>query len=168
MKVVGSPGRRPILKNVSHKEVEAFRSQIKVIDMVGCEDAKIIADKVRVLAGNMHLACGKRTSAKTMKPLTLAPVDVIQAEEMTKTELDRTGYFVILPIPERGIISVEHYTNDNKLLRVIEGKNARSLYYTIIKNGWVSQLSHAAYLGKELDRAELSMKLDFSYKQDGM
>ena len=62
---------------------------------------------------------------------------------------------------------VEHYSNDNRLLRIIEGKDAVSLYRTIVANGWVTQLSHAAYLGKELDRAELSMKLDFKYVQDG-
>jgi len=70
-------------------------------------------------------------------------------------------------LKERGVISVEQYSNDNRLLRVIEGKNARDLYRTIIKNKWVTQLSHAAYLGKELARAELSMTLDFKYIQDG-
>jgi tetrahydromethanopterin S-methyltransferase subunit A len=81
--------------------------------------------------------------------------------------MDKAGYFVILPLKEKGVISVEHYSNDNRLLRVIEGKNVKDLYRTIIKNRWVCQLSHAAYLGKELDRAELSMKLDFKYIQDG-
>jgi hypothetical protein len=31
----------------------------------------------------------------------------------------------------------------------------------------VTQLSHAAYVGKELGRAELSMQLGFRYIQDG-
>jgi hypothetical protein len=35
--------------------------------------------------------------------------------------------------------------------------------YTIIKGGWVSELTHAAYLGKELMRAQLSMEMDFTY-----
>ena len=38
MKVIGSPGRRPILRNVTISEVERFRKQVKVIDMIGCED----------------------------------------------------------------------------------------------------------------------------------
>jgi len=167
MRVIGSPGRRPVLKNVSRQEVEAFRSQVRVIDMIGCEDAGAIAEKVRDLAGNMHLSCGTTTIASTVKPLAPKLAEVVQAEETTAPELDRKGYFVILPLPERGIISVEHYANDNTLLRRIEGKDARSLYHTIIRNGWVSQLSHAAYLGKELERAALSMKLAFPYRQDG-
>lgn len=94
-------------------------------------------------------------------------MQVIQAQEPDRVEMDRAGYFVIIPQREREIIVVEHYSYENKLLRVIEGKDARSIYWTIIKNGWVTQLSHAAYLGKELMKAELSIKLGFKYVQDG-
>lgn len=55
----------------------------------------------------------------------------------------------------------------NSLLKVIQGKNARSIYSTIIQNGWVTELSHAAYLGKELARAELSIEQGVRYVQDG-
>ena len=43
-----------------------------------------------------------------------------------------------------------------------------SIYKTIIENGWISQLSHSAYLGRELAKAELSIKYKFKYVQDGM
>jgi tetrahydromethanopterin S-methyltransferase subunit A len=59
-----------------------------------------------------------------------------------------------------------HYSYDNRLLRVIEGKDARSVYWTIIENGWITQLSHAAYLGKELAKAEISIKSGLGYLQD--
>ncbi len=168
MRVIGSPGKRPILRNVTKEEVDAFRNQVKVVDMIGCEDAKAVATKVESLASKIPLPCGKREFARVVKPLTLTPVEVVQAEDAAKIEMDKAGYFVILPLEEKGVISVEHYSNDNRLLRVVEGKNARNLYLTIIKNGWVTQLSHAAYLGKELNRAELSLKLDIKYIQDGV
>ena len=167
MRVIGSPGKRPVLKNVSHKEVEAFRRQVKIIDMIGCEDAAEVVTRIGALSQSGHLSCGGKEFARVVKPVKISAVEVIRAEEVKKTELDKGGYFVILPLKEKGSISVEHYSNDNRLLRVIEGKDAVSLYRTIIANGWVTQLSHAAYLGKELDRAELSMKLDFKYVQDG-
>jgi tetrahydromethanopterin S-methyltransferase subunit A len=53
------------------------------------------------------------------------------------------------------------------LLRVVEGTNARTIYRTLVANGWVSELSHAAYLGKELAKAELSLRHGFKYVQDG-
>lgn len=82
-------------------------------------------------------------------------------------EDNKAGYVVILPLAEKGIISVEHYSYDDKLLRTIEGKDARSLYWTIIENNWMTQLSHAAYLGKELEKAELSLMHGFKFVQDG-
>ena len=82
-------------------------------------------------------------------------------------EMYPAGYFVIIPQPVKRLIIVEHYSYENKLLRTIEGTHASEIYRTIIANGWVTHLSHAAYLGKELERAELSLKLGFKYVQDG-
>lgn len=81
--------------------------------------------------------------------------------------MDKAGYFVIIPRADKGDIVVEHYSYDNKMLRIIEGRDARSICATIIQNGWVSQLGHAAYLGKELTRAEFSLKHGIKFVQDG-
>ncbi|MHB1414574.1 MAG: DUF4346 domain-containing protein [Chloroflexota bacterium] len=89
------------------------------------------------------------------------------AHEPTEIALDRAGYFVIIPQPEKANITVEHYAYDNTLLRVIVGHNARDLYSTIIEGGWVSALSHAAYLGKELARAQAALETGTRYVQDG-
>ncbi len=91
---------------------------------------------------------------------------VIADEPGDAVVMDRAGYFVILPLGDRRVISVEHYSYDNTLLRTIEGANARAVYMTIVSNGWVSELSHAAYLGKELAKAELSLQHGFKYIQD--
>ena len=68
---------------------------------------------------------------------------------------------------ENGALLVEHYSYKEKFLRIIEGPDARSIYLTIVRNGWVSRLDHAAYLGKELTKAELSVRHGFAYQQDG-
>jgi hypothetical protein len=39
-------------------------------------------------------------------------------------------------------------------------------YLTRVNQGWVSELSHAAYLGKELEKAALSLQSGFRYVQD--
>lgn len=88
-------------------------------------------------------------------------------ESDTPVALDRAGYFVVLPLSERGVINVEHYSYENILLRVLEGHSARALYLRIIQDGWVSELSHAAYIGKELAKAELSLQYHIQYIQDG-
>ena len=81
--------------------------------------------------------------------------------------MDNAGYFVILPLADRQAINVEHYAYDDTLLHVSEGPTARALYQTIIAQQWVSELSHAAYLGKELAKAELALRHGLRYVQDG-
>jgi tetrahydromethanopterin S-methyltransferase subunit A len=165
MRIIASPGKHPILKNVTREEVETFRKQVQVIDMIGCEDINTIVDEIRKISRQVIASCSSCEFTGEIK--STESVQVIQAQEPDRVEMDRAGYFVIIPQREREIIVVEHYSYENKLLRVIEGKDARSIYWTIIKNGWVTQLSHAAYLGKELMKAELSIKLGFKYVQDG-
>jgi tetrahydromethanopterin S-methyltransferase subunit A len=140
---------------------------VKIVDMIGCEDVEKVVEKLKELSQELGSSCGCEESSEETKPVRISTVSVIQAKEPAKVEMDKFGYFVIILQPEKGIITVEHYSYDNKLQRVIEGKNARSIYWTIIENGWVTQLSHAAYLGRELAKAELSNELGLKYVQDG-
>ncbi len=166
MKVIGSPSHRPFLRNVTREEVDAFRKQVKVVDMIGCEDSDRIIAKMEELSENLS-SCGCETCSDTEKSGHVATAQVIRADVSAHVEMDKAGYFVVFPQTEKGTIIVEHYSYENRLLRAIEGETARSLYSTIIRNGWITQFSHAAYLGKELEKAELSMKMGFKYVQDG-
>lgn len=168
MRVTGSTGKNPVLRNVTLEEVESFRKQVQVVDMIGCEDTEKIISKIKELSlvPNSSCSCDVFRS-QNKKPVQISTVPVIQAEKPAKIELDKAGYFVIIPQPEKKIITIEHYSNDNRLLRIIEGRDARNIYLTIIENGWVMHFSHAAYLGKELTKAELSIKMGFEYVQDG-
>ena len=62
---------------------------------------------------------------------------------------------------------VEHFDYDQKLLAVVEGEDARTVYLTLVRDGRVSRLDHAAYLGKELARAERCLRDGVEYVQDG-
>ena len=166
MKVIGSPGKRPILKNVTHEEIEVFRKQVQVVDLIECEDVDQIIGKMKKLSQEECSSCGCAKQSKIAEVIQPSAVSKIQAEQPTRFRMDEAGYLVILPRAEKGLVVVEHYSYDNTLLRAIEANSARSLYWTIIENGWVTQLDHAAYLGEELARAELSIQLGFRYVQD--
>ncbi|MCB0168365.1 MAG: DUF4346 domain-containing protein [Anaerolineae bacterium] len=166
-RVVGSPGKRPILRNVSSSEIQAFRDQVQVIDMIGCESPVELSRRIEELAQQVTPPCGcSECGGKSAVPLSMTP-NIIATEPSDVVKLDQAGYFVIVPLPAKGAINVEHYAYDNALLRVIEGSTARAIYQTIIGNGWVTELSHAAYLGKELAKAELALQHGFKYIQDG-
>lgn len=49
-RVIGSRGKRPVLKNVTVEDVEAFRKQVKVVDLIGCEDLDRITGIIADLA----------------------------------------------------------------------------------------------------------------------
>ncbi|RLG94095.1 dihydropteroate synthase-like protein, partial [Candidatus Bathyarchaeota archaeon] len=51
---------------------------------------------------------------------------------------------------------------------VVKGNSAREIYHSILGRDLVGRLDHAAYLGKELTKAELALKLGRSYVQDGV
>lgn len=202
MRVIGSHGRRPILKNVSMAEIDAFRRQIQVEDMTGTENTRSLAKKIRELASLALAECAPSCGCHDTDPVkTAQPVimplsghsssgcgcgttcdDAAQVSTAGHTsdvqrlivkgksksvKLDRAGYFVILPDRKKKNILVEHYSYENRLLRKIEGKKSRDIYMEIVQNKWVTELTHAAYLGKELARAELSIEKGFKFVQDG-
>jgi tetrahydromethanopterin S-methyltransferase subunit A len=170
MRVLGSMGKRPILRNVTRDEVVAFRKQVQVVDLIGCEDTDKLVATIKKLsavdAPSQAQACACSAACSTaVQPVALTP-DVVEARPAERIEMDRAGYFVIIPDPERRVITLEHYAYDNQLQHVVEGASSRELASTIISAGWVSQLSHAAYLGRELAKAELSLQQGRDYVQD--
>jgi tetrahydromethanopterin S-methyltransferase subunit A len=186
MRVIGSSGRRPVLKNVTLSEVKAFRKQVQVDDMIGCENTGTLAKRIKELSQSSMAAgaaagkenanqgcgchdCSEGAGVMQSRKKTVKTVPKITAKRYGKSsiKLDKAGYFVILPSKKNGKISVEHYSYENRLLRTIEGKKGRDIYLTIVSNKWIKDLGHAAYLGKELARAELSIQKGFKFVQDG-
>lgn len=166
MRVIGAPGMRPILKNVSPSEVESFRKQVQVVDLIGCEDAEKIINKIDEFSKVPASTCKCNECSEPISTVPISSVSKIIASEPKKLKMDKAGYFVVIPSLEKNSIVVEHYGYDNKLLHIIEGKDAPSIYSTIVENNWITELSHAAYLGRELSKAELSLKHGIKYIQD--
>ncbi len=167
-RVIGSPGKRPFLRNVLSGEINAFRQQVQVINLIGCENLDELVDRIAGLAQADTSACSCGTCSDMSAPIAISSIAAIPAAEpVGAVPMDRTGYFVVVPLTERHVINVEHYAYDDTLLHVVEGTSARALYLTVIANQWVTELSHAAYLGKELAKAELALQHGFKYVQDG-
>jgi len=159
MRVLETAARRPVLKNLSLVEVARFREQVEIIDRIGCADPDEIATLVD--------ECANRAAPRLPEWNHQARrVPHVEARPPESLKLDRTGFFIIIPDHTRGVIACEHYSNDGTITTVIEGASARLIASTAIEKGLVSQLDHAAYLGRELARAEMSMRLGVEYVQD--
>ncbi len=96
------------------------------------------------------------------------PVKKIKAHYESRKEwvMDTLGFFTIKPFPDEGIIRVRYYNAKHQLAAEIDGKTAEEIYNTICREKLVSSLSHAAYLGSELQKAEIAMKKRLPYVQD--
>lgn len=162
MRIIGSNGKKPILKNVTREEVEFFRKQVKVINMIGCEDAATIVLKISELLKDFKNSEPPEITDRIFSP---PPIEKIIAEKPERIKLDKKGYFVIIPSFANKTITVEFYNYHNELLNVIEGGDVPSIYSTIVEKELISELTHAAYIGKELEKARWCMDYDIKYIQ---
>lgn len=99
------------------------------------------------------------------------PMKEIKAIESIKDpkewKQDTTGYFLIDPVIDKGIIYAHFYTTDKNYVCSYSGTDAESIYYTILRDGRISNIMHAAYIGSELQKAETCIKLKLkNYIQD--
>lgn len=107
-------------------------------------------------------------SVLDIDPSKSLPVRMIDAhyDSMKEWVMDPNGFFTIKPFPDEGVIRVRYYNAKHQLAALVEGRNAEEIYVTICREGLVSVPSHAAYLGSELQKAEIAMKKNLPYVQD--
>lgn len=158
-KIIGAKGKRPLLRNVTPEQVKVFQSQVEIINLIGTTSLSDIKDFV-----NIHQIKNKPPFSK--HAVTIPANKLITAQNPERLILDKKGFFVIIPKKDENKIYVEYYANSGELLQTIEGTEAASIYYTIIEFGFISKLDHAAYLGKELTKAEYFLKYDIPFIQD--
>ena len=90
------------------------------------------------------------------------------SENYEAIELDSAGVFKIFTSRAEGVLVAVHYNSaqTDKPVNIIKGKTADSVYLKIIEMGLVSKLDHAAYLGSELEKAEVALCIGKDYVQD--
>ncbi len=79
---------------------------------------------------------------------------------------DPKGYFLIRVNYEKKVIEVAFVENTHKIKKVFYSDNAMDLYHTIKRHNLISRIEHAAYLGKELYKAELALQYNIKYVQE--
>jgi tetrahydromethanopterin S-methyltransferase subunit A len=164
MRVLEAASWRPVLKNLTLLDVARFREQIELVNLIGVTNVSKIVEAALQ-------AAKKPTAALSFQRVnhsdsTASYVERLQAHTPKTLRLDKAGFFVVLPQASTGLIICEHYENSGRLAHVIEGREAAVIAATVIEEGLVTQLDHAAYLGRELTKAELALKTGAHYEQD--
>ena len=87
--------------------------------------------------------------------------------------MDPKGYFLIRVDRKKKIIQIGYckFTRlgnspINDMIAIVKGKTAIEIVNTLIREKFISTLQHAADMGIELHKAELSLKYGFKYIQD--
>lgn len=101
---------------------------------------------------------------------------MLEATKSKRLVKDPYGFFTIFVDKPRKEIVVEFYeqvTKDEddkfatgKLGLVLCGTTAEAICHTIAREELVSRFDHAAYLGRELQKAEIALKHKLNYTQD--
>lgn len=158
-RIIGSKGQRPVLKNLDFSAIQHFREQVSVVDLIGIDNLNRIEDEVK--------RCIEKNTGIFEKSLDVRRTPVIEAKRPDRlVVLDPSGFFIIYPKKDEGRVYLDHYKADGTLNEVIYGEDPIAIAHTAIERGLVSRLDHAAYLGRELEKAYLSMLHGFLYVQD--
>lgn len=96
---------------------------------------------------------------------------VAKYDKIKDWKMDPKGYFLIHVKKKRIEVGYCKFTKlgsspVNDMIAIIKGKTAIEIVNTLIKEGFISTLQHAADMGIELHKAELSLKYSFKYIQD--
>jgi tetrahydromethanopterin S-methyltransferase subunit A len=165
-RVVGAEGFNPMLRNVTLERIERFRRQIELTDQTGESDAGVIEATTRALSardpGAFELERSVEAAASAAPPFVrLAP-----GGKRDPIWYDPKGFFVITVDRPAAEIVVRHYTREYAPAHEMRGHAAEALVLGLLREELVSQLSHAGYLGAELAKAEIALRLDLHYQQD--
>jgi tetrahydromethanopterin S-methyltransferase subunit A len=126
--------------------------------MIGEQRLDVIAAEIE--------ACANRNPGEFPYPYRSAPIQRVRVDGLRPLVLDKAGYFVVYPDQAAKRLIVEHYTNQGILNCVLEGTSVAALYGEIIERQLVTRLDHAAYLGRELTRAERCLEDGTPFVQD--
>jgi tetrahydromethanopterin S-methyltransferase subunit A len=154
--IPGLPGVPP-LRNLDRRSLALVRARVRLTDLGPTRRADWILRAAQRLPRGQGNARRRLLRHLTIRTRPITPRD---------HGLDPSGYFVILaPTPDKRICC-EHYRSDGVLTRRFLGADAAGLCRAIIERGLAGTADHAAYLGRELQKAEDALRAGLPYFQD--
>jgi tetrahydromethanopterin S-methyltransferase subunit A len=169
-RIVGGDGYDPILSTLSPAHVDLFRRQIELVDYSGEEDIDTLKVHIMSLAArdpgrfSRERGASDAYTAEPSEPERFLPIRPGGRRE--PLQYDPQGYFVITLDRAEEQIVLRHYRPDHTPAHEMRGRLAASMLLGLVREGLISQLSHAGYLGEELAKAQAALTLDLRYDQD--
>src|SRR2546425_1188847 len=165
-RIIDAAGYDPVLPSTDPEHVTQFRKQVEVLDWTGEEDLQVLRERVKSLSDRNPgvFVTGQKESSSSRKQEEF--VSIRPGGQREPLLYDPKGYFVITIEPEQKEILLRHYLPDHTPAHEMRGRGATSLLLGLLRDGLVTQLSHAGYLGEELAKAQTAIQLGLRYDQD--
>jgi len=159
-RIRGARGYQPVVPNLTDVEIAAFRQQVELVPLTGEMDVAAILAAARRLAARDPGPWGDGVRHAFPEPVRA------ERNRMGDIRLDPRGLFLIGLRRETNEIVLDHYAADRRHRGVVVGTDAEAICHTLVREGLVSELSHAAYLGREVAKAEEALRWGLEYEQD--
>jgi tetrahydromethanopterin S-methyltransferase subunit A len=165
-RIIDAAGYDPVLPSMDPEQVAQFRKQVEILDWTGEEDLQVLQDRVKGLSDRNPgvFVTGQRESSSSKKQEEF--VAIRPGGQREPLLYDSKGYFVITIEPEQKEILLRHYLPDHTPAHEMRGRGATSMLLGLLRDGLVTQLSHAGYLGEELAKAQTALQFGLRYDQD--
>lgn len=171
-RIIGAEGYEPLLRNLPRPQIDLFRRQVELVDWVGERDLDALRERIASLAARnpgrlaVTLQEGDAAASAVSAGPTFTPIQ--PGGQREPLIYDPKGYFVISLSRAAGQIVLRHYLPDHTPAHEMRGRGAETMLLGLLREGLVSQLSHAGYLGGELAKAESALRLGphVHYEQD--
>src|SRR5712664_1650611 len=164
-RTIDAAGYDPVLPSIDPAQVAQFRKQVEILDWTGEEDLQVLQDRVKSLSDrNPGVFVTGQEAVKPRKQEEF--VSLRPGGQREPLLYDPKGYFVITIEPEQKEILLRHYLPDHTPAHEMRGRGATSMLLGLLRDGLVTQLSHAGYLGEELAKAQTALQFGLRYDQD--
>lgn len=113
------------------------------------------------IGGNVeHLDIKKTAIAKNVRVIKAA------YDTFREWKQDNIGYWLFRVNMKKNCIEAGFCKKENIIEVMVTGTDSEEMHNTIVREGLVKSLQHAAYIGHELMKAEAALKLGIPYIQD--
>ena len=158
-RIIEAPGKRPVLKNTPPGRVAYFRRTVTLIDYVDSDNVATIVSAVQTC---MAQDPGPAEPYRAMEPT----VPLIEGHAKADIIPDPAGYVVIGFDTNPACLWAKVYSPKGEYRARVVGQTPGDVSEALLTHGFISNLDHAMYAGRELGRAETAMQHGFAYVQD--
>ncbi len=168
--IIGATGYLPVLQGVNPEAVEDLRRRVSVVDRTGLDDVSEIGREVTQLIDRLAL------EPAPVRPIAGCNLPSADDDEQFKIlrpggkreslAYDPLGYIVVTIDRGAREIVARHYTPAAQPVHIMRGGSAEGMALALIREKIVTQLTHAAYIGGELAKAETALRTGLEYEQD--